>query len=85
MGGDFNADPDQIDTPSGMSPNFVDSWSIVGSGRGFTAFTPSPTMKLDYWFSDASGKATPNWSSVVTATGTVSDHFPVQASFTIRP
>jgi endonuclease/exonuclease/phosphatase family metal-dependent hydrolase len=85
VAGDFNADPDQIDTPSGMSPNFVDSWSVVGSGRGFTAFTPAPTMKLDYWFADASGKATPNWSAVVTSTGVVSDHFPVQASFTIQP
>ena len=60
-----------------MGGAFVDSWSVVGSGRGFTCSTPSPTMKLDYWFADASGKAQPVWSNVVTSTGTVSDHFPV--------
>jgi endonuclease/exonuclease/phosphatase family metal-dependent hydrolase len=85
VAGDFNAEQDQIDTTAGMSPNFVDSWSLVGSGRGFTNPTPSPVYKLDYWFADASKKAQPNWSSVVTSTGSISDHFPVQASFTIRP
>jgi len=84
-GGDFNADPDQIDSTSGMRPNFIDSWSVVGSGLGRTCTTPSPTMKLDYWFMDNSGKATPNWSSVVLATGTISDHYPVHTSFAIRP
>ena len=85
VGGDFNADPDQIDTTSGMLPNFVDSWFVVNSTRGLTASTPSPTSKLDYLFTDASGKVTTNWSSVVTGTGTVSDHFPVHASFGVRP
>jgi endonuclease/exonuclease/phosphatase family metal-dependent hydrolase len=85
VAGDFNADPDQIDTTAGMSPNFVDSWSVVGSGSGYTCCDGAPTMKLDYWFADASGKATPNWSSVVTSTGTTSDHFGLHASFTIRP
>ncbi|HUR34811.1 MAG TPA: carbohydrate-binding protein [Vicinamibacterales bacterium] len=82
--GDFNADMDQIDTTSGMLPNFVDSWSLVGSGSGFSASTPYPTMKLDYWFADASGRATPAWTYVNTSTGTVSDHFPVVASYTIH-
>jgi endonuclease/exonuclease/phosphatase family metal-dependent hydrolase len=85
VAGDFNADQDQIDTTAGMLPNFVDSWAVVGSGRGFTNPTPSPLYKLDYWFADASGKAQPNWSAVVTSTGTISDHFPVEASFTIQP
>jgi endonuclease/exonuclease/phosphatase family metal-dependent hydrolase len=85
VAGDFNADQDQIDTSSGMSPNFVDSWTLVGSGRGFTNPTPSPLYKLDYWFADAGGKATPAWSTVITSTGTVSDHFPVQTAFTIHP
>jgi endonuclease/exonuclease/phosphatase family metal-dependent hydrolase len=85
VGGDFNADPDQICTLAGMSPAFVDSWSLVGLGPGYTAFTPSPTMKLDYWFADASGRARPNWSTVATSPGMISDHFPVVASFTIRP
>jgi endonuclease/exonuclease/phosphatase family metal-dependent hydrolase len=85
VAGDFNADMDQIDTYSGMSPNFVDSWAVVGSGAGYTASTPYPTMKLDYWFSDASGKATPNWSYVHTGTSTVSDHYPVVTQFTVQP
>lgn len=84
VAGDFNADADQIDTTSGMLPNFVDAWSIVGSGRGFTAFVPNPTMKLDYWFSDAGGRAQPTSTSVVTSTGSASDHYPVQATFVIQ-
>jgi endonuclease/exonuclease/phosphatase family metal-dependent hydrolase len=83
VAGDFNADPDQIDV--GMLPNFVNTWFLVNVGRGLTSFTPNPTMQLDYWFADASGRARPNWSSVVTSTGIVSDHFPVHASFTVRP
>ena len=82
--GDFNADPDQIDTTSGMSPNFVDTWSLVGSGRGFSAFAPNPSMKIDYWFTDAGGRAQPTSSQVLYSTGSVSDHFPVQTTFSIR-
>ena len=84
VAGDFNADPDQIDLASAMGSAFVDSWSLVGSGRGFTCTTPSPTMKLDYWFADASGIAQPLWSSVVTSAGTISDHFPVSAYFNLK-
>lgn len=82
--GDFNADMDQIDTYAGMSPDFVDSWSQVGAGAGFTYGTPHPTMKLDYWFADASGKATVDWAYVDTSAGSLSDHFPVVASYTIH-
>ncbi len=82
--GDFNADPDQIDTTQGMLPNFVDSWSLVGSGSRFTAFQPNPTMKIDYWFGDSGGRATPTESRVVTSTGSVSDHYPLLATFVVR-
>ncbi|MFN7913970.1 MAG: endonuclease/exonuclease/phosphatase family protein [Vicinamibacterales bacterium] len=82
--GDFNADMDQIDTTSGMAPNFVDSWALVGSGAGFTYPLPSPTMKLDYWFADASGRAVPEWTYVHTGTGSASDHYPVFAQYRIR-
>ncbi len=82
--GDFNADMDQIDTTSGMAPNFVDSWALVGSGAGFTYPVPGPTMKLDYWFADASGRAVPQWTYVHTGTGSVSDHYPVFAQYRIR-
>lgn len=84
VGGDFNADPDQIDISSAMGSAFVDSWSVVGSGRGLTASTPSPLYKLDYWFADTSGTALPLWTYVVTSAGTISDHFPVAAYFTLR-
>ena len=40
VAGDFNADMDQIDTTLGMLPNFVDSWAVVGSGKGFSARPP---------------------------------------------
>jgi len=84
VGGDFNADADQIDTPQGMSPNFVDSWPLVGSGFHFSALLPNPVMKLDYWFSDASMRATPTTSVINTGTGSVSDHYPVEATFLVR-
>ena len=45
-----------------MSPNFIDSSSVVGTGSGFTAFAPWPSMKIDYWFADAGGKAQPLWN-----------------------
>lgn len=82
--GDFNADADQIDTPQGMSPAFVDSWPLVGSGFRFSAFQPNPSMRIDYWFSDASMRATPISSVINTGTGSVSDHLPVEAVFVIR-
>ncbi len=84
VAGDFNADMDQIDTTAGMAPNFVDSWPLVGSGPGLTAFVPGPTMKLDYWFSDASGAAYPEWTYVHTGTESTSDHYPVVAQYRIR-
>jgi endonuclease/exonuclease/phosphatase family metal-dependent hydrolase len=81
-GGDFNADRNEIDP--GMSPNFVDSWGQVGSGNGYTAFTPSPTMKIDYWFEDAGARARPEWSVVVTTAGTFSDHYAIINSFSVK-
>ena len=82
--GDFNADPDQIDTTSGMLPNFIDSWSIAGSGRGFTALGGTPTMKLDYWFQDNQGRANVQSTEVITWTGSISDHMPLRATFQIH-
>jgi len=84
VAGDFNADPDQIDSASGMSPSFVDTWSLVGSGRGFSAFGPSPTMKLDYWFTDSGGRAQPVSTQVIYGAGSVSDHYPLQTTFVIN-
>jgi endonuclease/exonuclease/phosphatase family metal-dependent hydrolase len=83
VAGDFNADPDQIDSSSGMAPNFADSWPAVGSGSRFTAFGPNPMMKIDYWFSDASGVIQPVSSAVMNAPQSVSDHYPIQATFLI--
>jgi endonuclease/exonuclease/phosphatase family metal-dependent hydrolase len=85
VAGDFNADPDQIDTSSGMAGAFVDTWQQLYGGRALTAFGPNPTMQLDYWFADNSGKAVPKWEWVVTPTGQTSDHYPLHAAITIRP
>ena len=84
VAGDFNADPNQIASMRGMAPQFVDAWSQVGSGNRFTAFTPNPSMQIDYWFSDAGGQAAPQSSEVVSWTGTVSDHYPVRTTFAVR-
>ena len=82
--GDFNADPDQIASTRGMSPNFLETFAMVGTGSRFTFPNWAPTMKLDYWFTDASMKAQPVSSEVITSTGSVSDHWPVRATFLIR-
>jgi endonuclease/exonuclease/phosphatase family metal-dependent hydrolase len=84
VAGDFNADPNQIDSTAGMRPQFVDSWALVGSPWGPTAFLPNPSMKLDYLFSDSSGRAYPLSTEVVTWTGTVSDHYPVRTTFLVQ-
>src|SRR5215472_9231940 len=84
VAGDFNADADQIDTYDGMLPNFADAWLIVGDGLGFSAYSPSPTMRLDYWFSDVSGGLLPIYEQVVTWADDISDHYPLQATFVIQ-
>jgi endonuclease/exonuclease/phosphatase family metal-dependent hydrolase len=83
VAGDFNADPDQIDSSSGMSPNFADSWFAVGQGSRFTALLPNPNMKLDYWLADSGGRAQPVDSAVVQGLW-ISDHLPLRATFAIR-
>jgi endonuclease/exonuclease/phosphatase family metal-dependent hydrolase len=81
--GDFNAGPDEVNTTQGMKPNFVDTWTLVGSAGGFTAFAPNPTMKIDFVFADASTRAQPLWTLVPTTTGAISDHRPVHAGLRI--
>jgi endonuclease/exonuclease/phosphatase family metal-dependent hydrolase len=83
IAGDFNADPDQITSAQGMGTVFVDAWQLAGSGSRFTYAAPSPTMKLDYWFSDAAGKAQPQRAVVLTSAGSISDHFPVGVTYRV--
>ena len=87
VAGDFNATPDQIDTTQGMLPNFVDTWSVMGSGPGYTwpsiQVQSAPIYKLDFWLSDRSDTAQPIWTEVIRSTGTTSDHYPVAAIFRI--
>jgi endonuclease/exonuclease/phosphatase family metal-dependent hydrolase len=83
VGGDFNADPDQIDQGWAMGSTFTDAWQIVGSGPGYTADTPWPSMHLDYWFDDYSGFVQPAWANVDQSAGTVSDHFPVYVVYSV--
>jgi len=85
LGGDFNAGPDQIDTSQGIGDAFVDAWSVAGSGNGYTAFLPNPSMKIDFSFSDVGGKAPALSTEVVTTTGTWSDHAPVLTTFVVYP
>jgi len=54
---------------------------VVFSGIGVA---PNPTMKLDYWFSDAGGRAQPVQSYAVNGSQPVSDHDPLQATFVSR-
>jgi len=82
--GDFNADPDQIASTSGMSPNFIETFAQVGSGSRFTYPAWTPTMKLDYWFTDATQKMKALSSEVIGSTGSVSDHRPVRTTFVIQ-
>jgi endonuclease/exonuclease/phosphatase family metal-dependent hydrolase len=84
VAGDFNADPDQIASSQGMSPDFVESFQVAGTGSRFTYPVPSPSMKLDYWFFDAGFGAQPLSSVVPTSTGSVSDHYPVRTTFLIH-
>src|SRR5438094_950196 len=83
MMGDFNAGSDEVDTTKGMSPNFLDTWTLVGSGNPYSAFLPNPNMKIDYCFADSSGRAQPVWTVLPTSTGNISDHLPVQTGLRI--
>lgn len=83
MAGDFNGDPPEVNSASGVLPNFIDTWA-VGTGAALTAYLPTPTRKIDYWFTDDSGRATPQASQVILSTGAESDHRPVQAVVLIR-
>ena len=85
MGGDFNAGADQIMSSQGMSPQYTETWAQVGSGSSFTAFMPTPTMKIDFWLADSGGKAKPLWSRVIASTGSLSDHLAVVTGFRIYP
>jgi endonuclease/exonuclease/phosphatase family metal-dependent hydrolase len=84
LAGDFNDEPEIIDTPAGMRPAFVDTWPLVGTGPRVTAYGPTPTLKRDYWFTDSSMRAVPAFSQVVYGTQSISDHYPVQTTFSIR-
>ena len=83
VSGDFNADPDQIYSAQGMAGAFLNPIATLGLPKPLTAFVGPPTMQLDYWFYDASGSAQPI-SVDVPNTGTVSDHFPLRATFKLR-
>jgi endonuclease/exonuclease/phosphatase family metal-dependent hydrolase len=81
VAGDFNADPDQILSTSGMAPNFLDSWPYAGSGSRNTYPASNPLLKLDYLLFDASWGAQPLSSKTTYLSG--SDHLAVQATFEV--
>jgi len=82
-GGDFNGETSEINTTSGMLPDFIDTWS-VGTGGRVTAYGPTPTKKLDYLFVDDGGNAVPETSEVLYSTASASDHYPVYAVIRVR-
>ena len=84
VSGDFNADPDQIDGPLGMAGQFIDPGVALGLPKLLTAVSAAPTMQLDYWFSDAGGRAQPLSVDVPGNTGSVSDHRPLRATFKVH-
>jgi endonuclease/exonuclease/phosphatase family metal-dependent hydrolase len=83
MAGDFNGEPSEIGATTGLLPDFIDTWS-VGHGNMVTAYGPTPTKKIDYWFVDDSGRAVPQTSEVIYATGATSDHYPVHATIAVK-
>jgi endonuclease/exonuclease/phosphatase family metal-dependent hydrolase len=83
IGGDFNALPSSTEIASGsrgMTAAFIDAWSIAGFGDGYTFDSARPNRRFDYWFSRG---AIVRAVSVPTPPSSLSDHLPVQASFTL--
>lgn len=84
VGGDFNAIPSstEIASPSrGMAGLFIDAWAIAGFGNGYTFGTASTPRRIDYWFSRGAIVRT---VSVPVSSSSLSDHAPVQGSFTLE-
>jgi endonuclease/exonuclease/phosphatase family metal-dependent hydrolase len=62
---------------------FADTWKTAGSGSSNTYPAPSATMKIDFWFTDQSGRAKAASSTVMTGTS-LSDHYPLAATITFQ-
>ena len=69
-----------------MRSRYKSTRDLKARGRSrFTVLAPNPTMKLDFWFSDAGGRPQPVQSYVVNGSQSVSDHYPLQGRrFVIR-
>lgn len=83
VGGDFNASPTASEisnTTTGMAQDFNDTWGTTGIGTG-TGETRG-TSRIDYWFTDKNGVATPSVAWVGTENGE-SDHKPVLATYSV--
>ncbi len=81
VGGDFNAIPSSTEIANasrGMTAAFVDAWLLAGSGNGYTFDSGHPNRRIDYWFSRG---AIVRSVSVPSSSSSLSDHFPVRASF----
>lgn len=71
--GDFNARPDWLQIDELLSAGWIDTWSVAGSGDGFTANAANPRYRIDYVF------VTPDIETLDAGViqSQASDHFPV--------
>ena len=80
--GDFNDTPDS-ELYKRMSEKWVDAWSLVGKGDGFTMTSASPTRRIDYvWVSDKKNFML-RWVDVPQTKA--SDHLPLVAEMELKP
>jgi len=80
--GDFNDTPDS-ELYKRISEKWIDAWSLVGKGDGFTMTSASPTRRIDYvWVSDKKNFKL-RWMDVPQTRA--SDHLPVVAEMEFKP
>lgn len=97
LGGDFNAVPTTVEMgsgstactnypgyPIGMRNHYTDGW-IAGGGSASGGHTTADGKRIDYWFDDIGGDATPLSTPMpfVDSAATASDHYPLTVSYSI--
>jgi regulation of enolase protein 1 (concanavalin A-like superfamily)/endonuclease/exonuclease/phosphatase family metal-dependent hydrolase len=96
IGGDFNARPTETaiaDAGQGMTASYADGWARLGSGSGLSwklnpgCDTRFMDRRIDYWFSDTGGIASPQAVDQPGLSGCFggwpSDHIGLRAQYTI--
>ncbi|WP_134764544.1 endonuclease/exonuclease/phosphatase family protein [Nocardioides sp. 1609] len=82
LGGDLNTSPSSP-TLAPVRARLTDTWSVLGSGAGFTASSGNPRIRIDYLFfgSGTRGEVTPSTVRVVATRA--SDHLPLVADYRV--